>query len=48
VEFEEWELDAFSNSVPKLRISFMDCIELRKLTVFPADAAKSSITTCSR
>jgi hypothetical protein len=29
-------------------ISFMDCIELHKLTFFPADAAESSTITCSR
>jgi hypothetical protein len=29
-------------------ISFMDCIKLHKLTVFPADVAeKQSVTTCS-
>jgi hypothetical protein len=29
-------------------IFFMDCIELLKLTIFPADAAENSITTCSK
>jgi hypothetical protein len=29
-------------------ISFMDCIKLHKLTIFPAKAAENIVTTCSR